>query len=263
MHKRSVLVVEEDAVIERLISRSLTQAGFDVHVAATSEDSLDLAAEIHPDAVVLGLERPSPERLALLDELKAWSDLPAIVVTADATAQAARQALDRGADDYLAKPFAPAELAARVRAVLRRRHRWRGRRHRVGQLIIDLDRRTIVASAEGGPVPSRPISRGGWRLLETFLDHPGRVLYRDELLEAAFGPDYRGDSDFLQEQVRRLRRALGVPSWSEGPIRTVHGVGYVYDVDGEMPDGRPRRPKPAVQAAPSATVAGAGGRTTA
>lgn len=243
MQKPRLLVVEDEPAFARLIHLALSREGFDVHSVSSGEDALDLAAEIHPDAVLLDLGLPGVDGLSVLDDLREWSDLPVVVVTGAKTTEAIRRGLDRGADDYLTKPFAPDELAARVRAVLRRRHHSRGRRHRIGSWLVDLDAR-MLAPADPGEQPVRhAIGRGGWRLLEKLLDNPGRILYRDELLDAAFGPSYRGDSGFLQEQVRRLRRALGIPPWSEGPIRTVHGVGYAYDEAGEIPAGRPRRPR--------------------
>jgi two-component system, OmpR family, KDP operon response regulator KdpE len=248
MQKPRLLIVEDEPAFARLISLSLGREGFDVHVVANGEDAMDLAAEIHPDAVILDLGLPGADGLSVLDELREWSDLPVVVVTGQHTTEAIRRGLDRGADDYVTKPFAPDELAARVRAVLRRRHRSRGRKHHIGEWVINLDARTIVPAAEAGPAAPRTIGRGGWRLLEALLDNPGRILYRDELLDAAFGPDYRGDSGFLQEQIRRLRRALGIPAWSEGPIRTIHGVGYAYDAADEIPAGRPRRPRDAAVA---------------
>jgi two-component system KDP operon response regulator KdpE len=243
MQKPGLLVVEDEPAIARLMTLTLGREGFDVHVATNGEDALDLAAEIHPDAIVLDLGLPGADGLTVLDELRDWSDLPVLVVTGRQTTESIRRGLDRGADDYLTKPFAPTELAARVRAILRRRHRSRGRRQRIGNVIVDLDTRTIQPSEDAAEAPVRSVGRGGWRLLEAFLDNPGRILYRDELLSSAFGSDYRGDNGFLQEQIRRLRRALGIPAWSEGPIRTVHGVGYAFDVNDEIPAGRPRRPR--------------------
>jgi two-component system, OmpR family, KDP operon response regulator KdpE len=244
MQKPSLLVVEDEPGFSRLISLCLVREGFDVHTASNGEDALDLAAEIHPDAVVLDLGLPGMDGLTVLKELRERTNMPVLVVTGARTPDAIRRGLDRGADDYVTKPFSPTELAARVRAVLRRRHRSTQRRHRVGACIVDLDRRTIEPVDESADAATgRSIGRGGWRLLEAFLGNEGKILYRDELLDAAFGPDYRGDSGYLQEQVRRLRRGLGIPAWSEGPIRTVHGVGYAYDTAGEIPVGRPRRPR--------------------
>ncbi|HET7473909.1 MAG TPA: response regulator transcription factor [Candidatus Limnocylindrales bacterium] len=243
MQKPRLLVVEDEPAFARLIHLALSREGFDVHAVTNGEDALDLAAEIHPDAVILDLGLPGADGLSILDDLREWSDLPVVVVGAQTT-ESIRRGLDRGADDYVTKPFAPAELAARVRAVLRRRHHSRGRTHVIGAWVVDLDARTLApAGGSGQPVP-HAIGRGGWRLLEKLLDNPGRILYRDELLDAAFGPGYRGDSGFLQEQIRRLRRALGIPAWDEGPIRTIHGVGYAYDQAGEIPAGRPRKPRP-------------------
>jgi two-component system KDP operon response regulator KdpE len=243
MQKPRLLVVEDEPAFARLIHLALSREGFDVHTVTNGEDALDLAAEIHPDAVILDLGLPGADGLSVLGDLREWSDLPVVVVTGAQTTESIRRGLDRGADDYVTKPFAPTELAARVRAVLRRRHHSRGRTHRIGAWIVDLDARTLApADASDQPVP-HAIGRGGWRLLEKLLDNPGRILYRDELLDAAFGPGYRGDSGFLQEQIRRLRRALGIPAWDEGPIRTIHGVGYAYDQAGEMPAGRPRKPR--------------------
>ena len=245
MQKPSLLIVEDEPGFSRLIALSLSREGFEVHAVPNGEDALDLAAEIHPDAVVLDLGLPGMDGLAVLRELRERTNMPVVVVTGARTTDAIRRGLDQGADDYLTKPFSPSELAARVRAVLRRRHRSRQRRYRVADCIVDLDSRTIepVEGADAN-VAGHSIGRGGWRLLETFLGNEGKILYRDELLDAAFGPDYRGDSGYLQEQVRRLRRGLGIPAWSEGPIRTVHGVGYAFDAIGEIPVSRPRRPRP-------------------
>ena len=246
MPKPSLLVVEDEPGFSRLISLSLTRQGFQVHAVTTGEDAIDLAAEIHPDAVILDLGLPDMDGLEVLDELRERTRLPVVIVTGAGTAEAIKRGLDHGADDYVTKPFSPTELAARVRAVLRRQHRPRRRTYRIGDTVVDLDARTIkptTVSAGDRSAGSRSIGRGGWRLLEAFLGNEGRILYRDELLETAFGPVFRGDSGYLQEQVRRLRRGLGIPAWNEGPIRTVHGVGYAFDSTGEIPAPRPRRPR--------------------
>jgi two-component system KDP operon response regulator KdpE len=244
MQKPSLLVIDDEPGFSRLMALSLGREGFEVHTVPNGEDALDMAAEIHPDAVILDLGLPGMDGLTVLKELRERTNMPVVVVTGARTTESVRRGLDHGADDYLTKPFSPTELAARVRAVLRRRHRSRQRQYRVADCVVDLDARTITP-VEGtrSSASSHSIGRGGWRLLEAFLSNEGKILYRDELLDAAFGPDYRGDSGYLQEQVRRLRRGLGIPAWSEGPIRTVHGVGYAFDAVGEIPVGRPRRPR--------------------
>jgi two-component system, OmpR family, KDP operon response regulator KdpE len=254
LQKPSLLVVEDEPGFARLLALSLGREGFQVHTVTTGEAAIDVAEEIHPDTLILDLGLPDMDGLAVLRELRERTNLPVVVVSGRATTGAIRRGLDEGADDYVTKPFSPSELAARVRAVLRRRSRPRHRRYRIAESIVDLDARTIkpvdgngdagdARRSPSGEGAGRSIGRGGWRLLETFLGNEGRILYQDELLEAAFGPVFRGDSGYLQEQVRRLRRGLGIPPWSEGPIRTVHGVGYAFDSAGEIPVARPRRPR--------------------
>jgi two-component system KDP operon response regulator KdpE len=254
LQKPTLLVVEDEPGFARLIALSLVREGFDVRTVSTGETAIEVAADIDPDALILDLGLPDMDGLAVLADVRQRTVVPVVVVTGRATTDAIRRGLDEGADDYVTKPFSPSELAARVRAVLRRRNRLPHRRYRIGDAVVDLDTRTIEpVAAPGSPDEpgrnrtaagrGRSIGRGGWRLLETFLGNEGKVFYRDELLDAAFGPIFRGDSGYLHEQVRRLRRGLGVPAWSEGPIRTVHGIGYAFDSSGEIPAARPRRPR--------------------
>src|SRR6185503_15117097 len=160
MQKPRLLVVEDEPAFARLLHLALTREGFDVHGVASGEEALDTAPEIHPDAVILDLGLPGTDGLTVLDDLREWSDLPVVVVTGAHTTESIRRGLDRGADDYVTKPFAPSELAARVRAVLRRRHHSRGRRHQVGSWIVDLDARTLAPAEEATEHLPRTIGRG-------------------------------------------------------------------------------------------------------
>src|SRR5690242_6905400 len=172
MQKPSLLIVEDEPGFSRLIALSLGREGFEVHTVPSGEDALDLAAEIHPDAVVLDLGLPGMDGLSVLSELRERTNMPVVVVTGARTTDAIRRGLDHGADDYITKPFSPRELAARVRAVLRRRHRSRQRQYRIANCIVDLDARTIEPLDQSGrtdQVASHSIGRGGWRLLEAFL----------------------------------------------------------------------------------------------
>ena len=173
LHKPSLLIVEDEPGFSRLLALSLGREGFEVHTVANGEEGLDLAAELHPDAVILDLGLPGMDGLAVLRELRERTNMPVVVVTGARTTDAIRRGLDRGADDYVTKPFSPRELAARVRAVLRRRHRSRQRRYRIADCIVDLDARTIKPVDENGQADataSHSIGRGGWRLLEAFLE---------------------------------------------------------------------------------------------
>src|SRR2546422_7372505 len=112
MQKPSLLVVEDEPGFARLITLCLVREGFEVHTVTTGEDALDVAAEIHPDAVLLDLGLPGMDGLAVLTELRERTNVPIVVVTGSHTTESIRRGLDRGADDYITKPFAPKELAA-------------------------------------------------------------------------------------------------------------------------------------------------------
>ena len=177
-----------------------------------------------------------------MEELAESHPVRVILISGQDAVNHVREGLDAGADDYITKPFATGELAARIRSVLRRRrHLLRGRR-RLGPIEIDLDAATVVV--DGARVE---LSRKEWLLLERLIAADGGVATHDELLVAAFGPAYVGDAAYLCLWIGQLRRRLGVPAWEEGPIRTVPGLGYLLDGTGEVPIRRPRRPKTPVR----------------
>ena len=230
MAKPTILVVDDQPEYARLITLSLAKQGFEVHTAGGGDEAIETATELHPDAVLLDVHMPGSDGYEVLSALRERWPVPVIMVTADDRLEDRRDGLDRGADDYVTKPFSPVELAARVRAVIRRS-------------VSSSDAApALTVLPSNPPSPGRralalrhPIGRGACRLLEILAANPDKVLYHDELLAHAFGPAFVGDSTLLQEQVRRLRRALGVRPGSEGPIRTVRGVGYAFDASGRRP----------------------------
>jgi DNA-binding response OmpR family regulator len=240
MAKPMVLVVDDQPEYARLISLSLAREGFEVRTASGGEEAIDRASELHPDVVLLDINMPGLDGFQVMAELRERWPVPVIMVTGNGTLEHRRSGLDRGADDYITKPFAPRELAARVRALLRRAG---GSKERppAGLVPGQQGERHENGARAAAPVPGR-IGRRAARLLDILTRNPDKVLYHDELLAHAFGPAFVGDSALLHEEIRRLRRALGVPAWSEGGIRTVHGVGYAFDRSGAHRARRSRRP---------------------
>jgi DNA-binding response OmpR family regulator len=217
MAKPMVLVVDDQPEYARLISLSLAGEGFEVRTASGGEEAIDRASELHPDVVLLDINMPGLNGFEVMMELRRRWPVPILMVTGN-DQQAQRTAgLDRGADDYVTKPFSAHELAARVRAVLRRSD-------------------GPQAAAPGGMSGAGlRIGRRASRLLELFRASPQKVIYHEELLAHAFGPDFVGDTALLHEEIRRLRRALGIKAGAEGPIRSVKGVGYRFDETGAYP----------------------------
>jgi DNA-binding response OmpR family regulator len=230
MAKPMVLVVDDQPEYARLISLSLAREGFEVRTASGGEEAIECASVLHPDVVVLDINMPGLDGFEVMADLRGRWPVPIVMVTGNSTLEQRRTGLDRGADDCVTKPFSPRELAARVRAVLR-----------------------SSEPAGFSPAGEGRMGRRATRLHHIFMKHPNKVLYQDELLAHAFGPAFVGDSALLQEEIRRLRRALGVPAGFEGAIRTVRGVGYLFDPEGT------RRPRPNQKLEPAVRNAADGG----
>jgi DNA-binding response OmpR family regulator len=191
---------------------------------------------------VMEAEEPPGRAFAAIRELATYGEIPILLMSPLATPTRVANGLDAGADDYIARPFDPAELAARVRSLLRRqRGRLHSGRRQIGSNVIDLESRKITRAGR-----SVLLSREEWMLLATLMQSEGRIIWRDELLTAAFGQASRDDIAQLRLSIGRLRRKLGLGPWDDSPIRTIHGVGYAYDPHGFVPKspsaGAPERP---------------------
>jgi two-component system OmpR family response regulator len=216
-----VLVVEDEAKLAGLVRRGLVRRGFAVDVAATGDDALWMAGSASYDAIVLDVMLPGIDGFEVCRRLRAdgvWA--PVMMLTArDAVADRVA-GLDGGADDYLTKPFAFAELLARLRALIRREAEPRPAVLESGGLRLDPASREVVRAGE--PIE---LSATEFRLLETFMRRPGRVLTRLELLEHAWDGAYENRSDIVRVYVRYLRRKIDEPFGTDS-IETVRGVGY-------------------------------------
>jgi two-component system KDP operon response regulator KdpE len=225
----TVLVVEDDAPLRRALRTSLRARNLDVHESASGEDALVVAADRRPDIVLLDLGLPGIDGIETLTRLRAFTDVPVIVLTARERAADKVAALDAGADDYVTKPFDTDELLARVRAALRRTPQPETGPAvvRYDGLEIDLLQRQIRVG--GAPVH---LTRTELALLEVLVRNPGKLLAHDYLLRQVWGPGYGSQSNYLRVYVRQLRRKLGDDAASPRLILTEPGIGYRWIADG-------------------------------
>jgi len=219
-----ILVVEDDPDIAHLVARYLDKAGFQTEHASTGRDALLAISARPPDLVILDLMLPQVDGLEVCRIVRAdaaTSALPIIMLTARAEESERIVGLEVGADDYLAKPFSPNELVARVRALLRRAQRASGPPPKTlayGPIAVDTERH--VVSSNGRDVT---LTAKEFLLLEYLLQHRGRVLSRDLLLTDVWGYRYTGGTRTVDVHVRRLREKL--PILTEGLV-TVKQFGY-------------------------------------
>ena len=221
-----VLAVDDEAGILRLVKLELSQQGFRVVTAGSGEEALHVAEEQRPDIVLLDVVMPEMTGLEVMRRLREQSNAPVILVTAKDTDSDKVRGLELGADDYIVKPFSPDELAARIRAVLRRSlgAASTGRLVRAGGVEIDLDRRMVTSN--GDPIS---LTRTEWLLLQHLAANAGKVMMNAELLSKVWGPEYRDDVQYLRVWVSRLRHKLELEPADPTIIKTRQGIGYLLD----------------------------------
>jgi two-component system KDP operon response regulator KdpE len=224
-----VLVADDEPRITKLVAIALAEEGFRVVSASGGEDALAKAEEYRPDIVLLDIVMPDLDGIEVMRQLRERRPVAVILLTAKGSTADKAKGLDLGADDYIAKPFHPDELAARVRAVLRRST---GAAPGAGVLAfddveIDLERRMVI---RGGELVQ--LSRTEWLLLQHLAANAGKVVLHTELLTKVWGPEYRDDLQYLRVWISRVRRKLGAPAGEQGRIRTFQGIGYLLDVEG-------------------------------
>jgi two-component system KDP operon response regulator KdpE len=250
-----ILVCDDEPRILRALRITLRDEGFDVIATATAAEALDQAALKAPDAAILDLLLPDGSGIDVTRELRGWSRLPIIVLSAVGEEEQKVSALEAGADDYVTKPFSPRELVARLRAVLRRAQATPDEPVlRAGDLELDLARRTVRRGGED--VHLTPTE---FRLLTALMTRPGRLLTHAALLTEVWGPAYRDDVATLRTHIANLRRKVEPGEQAERRIRTDAGVGYRSSQTALdailMPPGRtsmpPARRRPILRACPS------------
>ncbi|MCG5075825.1 two-component system response regulator KdpE [Paraburkholderia tagetis] len=220
----AVVLIEDEKQIRRFVRVSLEGEGITVYEAQTGKQGLVEAATRKPDLVIVDLGLPDTDGLDVIRELRGWSDLPVIVLSARTQESEKVAALDAGADDYLTKPFGVSELLARIRAHLRRRNRGGANEApqvNFGEVTVDLGLRQVTRG--GAPVHLTPIE---YRLLATLVRDAGRVLTHRQLLREVWGPSHVESSHYLRIYMAHLRQKLERDPAQPEHIVTETGVGY-------------------------------------
>ena len=222
-HAGNIVFVEDDAHIRKLVRGALEQEGFIVHEACTAREGMVEAGTRKPDLVILDLGLPDLDGKQVIADIRLWSDIPIVVLSARTQEAEKVEALNAGADDFLTKPFGMPELLARIRVQLRRRSQSGAAagRYRLGEVTIDLPARNV--SKSGQPVHLTQIEH---RLLATLLRDAGRVITHRQLLVAGWGPSHTDDHHYLRIYMQRLRQKLEQDSAQPQYLLTEIGVGY-------------------------------------
>jgi two-component system alkaline phosphatase synthesis response regulator PhoP len=222
---KTVLVVEDELKIARLVRDYLQQAGFGVLEAADGPSALSLARSHKPDMVVLDLGLPEMDGLDVARRLRTDSAVPIIMLTARSEESDRIVGLELGADDYIIKPFSPKELVARIRAVLRRADATLGGGEviRAGSLTIDIPKMRVTVGDEAVELTATE-----FQLLLTLARHPGRIYTRAQLLDALHGVSFESYERSVDAHIKNIRRKIEPDPRRPQLVLTVYGVGYKF-----------------------------------
>lgn len=240
-----ILIVDDDAEIRTLLARYLEKNGLRATAVGDGRAMWQALAAAVFDLIVLDLMLPGDDGLTLCRDLRARSDIPVVMLTARGEETDRVVGLEMGADDYLAKPFSARELLARIKSVLRRTRSLPPNlrpdddaRIRFGGWTLDTQQRRLIAA--DGEVTA--LSGAEYRLLRIFVEHPNRVLNRDQLVELTQGREADALDRSIDVQVSRLRHRLGDDPREPAIIKTVRGEGYVLSVSVHKGGDAPARP---------------------
>ncbi len=228
MKRFRILVVDDEERVLSFLRSKLKASGYEVLTASNGLEALEQAQAQEPDLIVLDLLMPKMDGFETLKELRSFSAVPVIILSAKGADTDKIKGLSLGADDYLPKPFNPDELVARVEAVRRRLEPAEKRRIldslSLGNVRIDFKRRSVVASGE-----EKYLTRIEWLLLSQLINNAGRLMLYEELLTRVWGPEYRNDVQILRTWISRLRNKLEGDPNNPKLIRTIAKTGYIID----------------------------------
>jgi two-component system KDP operon response regulator KdpE len=226
--REKIAVVDDDPLIVRLLRTNLVKAGYRVLSAEDGEAGLELVARELPDLVVLDLMLPKLDGYEVCRQIREFSLVPIVLLTAKGEQVDKLRGFEMGADDYLTKPFSPPELLARMRAVLRRSQQGAPPTAasvlQCGQLTIDLVKRRVSIGDE-----LVRLTRTEFQLLQQLALNAGKALSHTELLSKVWGPEYRDDRDYLWAYIRHLRRKLEADPQQPTHILSEPGYGYRFE----------------------------------
>ncbi len=228
MNKFQVLVVDDEQRILNFLSSKLRASGYEVLTANNGVEALEQMQSQEPDLVVLDILMPEKDGFETLKELRTFSSIPTIILSAKGTNADKVKGLSLGADDYLAKPFSPDELIARIEAVRRRLSPDEKRKIRdqltVGDLVIDFKKRLAIIKGE-----EIRLTRIEWLLLSELAQNTGSLMLYSDLLTRIWGPEYRDDLQILRTWISRLREKIESEPDNPKLIRTIPKTGYIMD----------------------------------
>lgn len=225
-----ILVADDDPQLVRALRITLAAHGYEVVAAADGAAAVTLAAQSHPDIVLLDLGMPHLDGIRVIEALRGWTDAPIIVVSGRTGSADKVDALDAGADDYVTKPFQVDELLARLRALARRSTPAAGASAdpvvRFGDVTVDLAAKIVTRA--GAPVHLTPTE---WRMLEFLARHPGALVTRQTLLKDIWGTEQVADTGYLRLYVSQLRKKLEADPAAPRHLMTESGMGYRLVID--------------------------------
>ncbi|MCX6010931.1 MAG: response regulator transcription factor [Chloroflexi bacterium] len=228
MKRFRILVVDDEERIVHFLTTKLKASGFEVLTAGDGVKGLEQAQAQEPDLIVLDLLMPKMNGLEMLQELRSFSRVPVIILTAKGADADRIKGLQLGADDYRPKPFNPDELVARIEAIRRRIQPTQKDKDaelfRLGDVTIDFSKRQVLVGGE-----SKYLTRTEWLLLSQLVNNAGRLMLYEELLTRVWGPEYRDDIQILRTWLSRLRHKLQSDPQSPQLIRTISKTGYIID----------------------------------
>lgn len=221
----SVMVIDDEPQIQRLLTIMLESQGYRVTAAATGKEGLAAGAQRRHDLIILDLGLPDLSGISVLKQIREWTQTPVIILTVQDAEAEKIEALDSGADDYVTKPFNSGELLARLRAALRRADKGKSEEPvlNFGNLTINLAARRVTRNGE-----TVRLTATEYALLKLFVQHAGKVLTHRHLLREVWGPDQENETQYLRVYVQRLREKLEADPESPVFFLTEPGVGYRF-----------------------------------